>query len=85
MPRAERRASFDPDGNLSTFKMRKLVPARHHEGTGMQPRHDITQRGPMEHGESYLDYRLDPRDIDLLLMLTGSVSERAMASVSTST
>ena len=50
---------------------------RDHEGTGMQPRHDITQRGPMEHGESYLDYRLDPRDIDLLLMLTGSVSERA--------
>ena len=28
---------------------------RDHEGTGMQPRHDITQRGPMEHGESYLD------------------------------
>jgi len=50
---------------------------RDHEGTGMQPRHDITQRGPMEHGESYLDYRLDPRDIDLLLMLTGSNTERS--------
>lgn len=47
-----------------------------HEGTGMQPRHDITQRGPAEHGETYLDYRLDPRIIDLVFMLTGSNAER---------
>ena len=49
---------------------------RDHEGTGMQPRHNISQRGPMEHGETWLDYRLDPRPIDLILMITGSNAER---------
>ncbi len=47
-----------------------------HEGTGMQPRHDIIQRGPSEHGETYLDYRLDPREINLVFYLTGSNAER---------
>lgn len=47
-----------------------------HEGTGMSPRHDITQRGPSEHGETYLDYRLDPRVIDLIFYLTGTNTER---------
>lgn len=47
-----------------------------HEGTGMQPRHDITQRGPSEHGETYQDYRLDPREINLVFYLTGSNAER---------
>lgn len=56
-----------------------LCFVRDHEGLGMQPRHDITQRGPMEHGETYNDYRLDPRDIDLLLFLTGDNTARTNA------
>lgn len=56
-----------------------LCFVRDHEGLGMQPRHDITQRGPMEHGETYNDYRLDPRDIDLLIYLIGNNATRTAA------
>ena len=32
-----------------------------HDGWGPAPQHIISQRGPMQHGETYEDYRLDPR------------------------
>jgi hypothetical protein len=47
----------------------------HTEGTGMNPRHDITQKAPQEHGATFIDYRLDQRKIDLILMLTGTQAE----------
>jgi hypothetical protein len=31
------------------------------QGFGMAPMHRITQRGPMQHGDSDIDFRLDPR------------------------
>lgn len=45
------------------------------EGTGMNPRHDITQVAPQEHGETFIDYRLDKRHIDLLLLLQGTQAQ----------
>src|SRR5512139_3343689 len=40
-----------------------------YEGFGMPPLHRITERGPLQHGESDRGYRLDPRMIQLVLML----------------
>ncbi len=31
------------------------------EGLGMAPSHEISERGPQQHGESRISYRLDPR------------------------
>lgn len=40
-----------------------------YEGFGMPPLHRLTERGPLQHGESDRGYRLDPRMIQLVLML----------------
>jgi len=68
-----------PDTGEVSISDGVLCYVRDHEGTGMQPRHDITQRGPQEHGETYIDYRLDPRQIDLLLMMAGDNAARSLA------
>jgi hypothetical protein len=34
---------------------------RAHDGWGMSPLHNITERGPMQHGDTFRDFRLDPR------------------------
>lgn len=39
------------------------------DGFGMSPLHRITERGPLQHGESDLGYRLDPRLIQVTLNL----------------
>lgn len=36
------------------------------DGFGMPPMHRFTQRGPMQHGETNRDFRLDPRTITLI-------------------
>lgn len=38
----------------------------HGDGFGLPPMHRFTQRGPMQHGETNRDYRLDPRTITLV-------------------
>lgn len=35
------------------------------QGFGLAPLHRITQRGPMQHGDSDVDFRLDPRVLQL--------------------
>jgi hypothetical protein len=35
------------------------------QGFGLAPMHRITQRGPMQHGDSDVDFRLDPRILQL--------------------
>jgi hypothetical protein len=35
------------------------------QGFGLAPMHRITQRGPMQHGDSDVDFRLDPRIIQI--------------------
>lgn len=40
-----------------------------HAGWGMAPQHRLSQRGPMQHGESDRGYRLDPRYGSLILQL----------------
>ena len=42
------------------------------EGQGMAEGHAITDRGPMQHGETYVGYRLDPRTIQLVLGVWGA-------------
>lgn len=37
------------------------------DGFGMAPSHDVAERGPMQHGETFKDFRLDPRTLSLVL------------------
>ena len=39
------------------------------QGFGLAPLHRITQRGPLQHGDSDIDFRLDPRIIQLPLVI----------------
>lgn len=39
------------------------------QGFGLAPLHRITQRGPLQHGDTDLDFRLDPRIIQLPLVV----------------
>lgn len=39
-------------------------------GFGMAPLHRITQRGPLQQGDSDVDFRLDPRVLQLPLLIT---------------
>lgn len=40
-----------------------------HDGWGPAPQHIISRRGPLQHGETYEDYRLDPRHGVLIFKL----------------
>lgn len=40
-----------------------------HDGFGMSPLHRITERGPLQHGETDRDFRLDPRLVNIVLLL----------------
>lgn len=42
------------------------------DGVGMAPLHRISQRGPQQHGDSDVGYRLDPRIVQLALEIHGS-------------
>lgn len=42
------------------------------QGFGMAPMHRITQRGPLQHGDSDIDFRLDPRILQLPLIIEAS-------------
>ena len=56
-----------PDGTeflLSDFSSRAILRTT---GLGIAPLKTVTQRGPFQHGETLLDYRLDPRIIQLVL------------------
>lgn len=40
-----------------------------HDGFGMTPLHRITERGPLQHGETDRGFRLDPRLVNIVLLL----------------
>ncbi len=40
-----------------------------YDGTGLPPHHLIVDRGPYQHGENYLDFRLDPREVTLVFVV----------------
>jgi hypothetical protein len=40
------------------------------QGFGLAPMHRITQRGPMQHGDSDVDFRLDPRIMQIPVFVT---------------
>ena len=42
------------------------------QGFGMAPMHRITQRGPLQHGDSDIDFRPDPRILQLPLLIEAS-------------
>jgi hypothetical protein len=42
------------------------------DGFGMSPLHRITERGPMQHGDTDRDYRLDPRQVQLITLIMGT-------------
>lgn len=41
-------------------------------GIGIAPARRLSQRGPLQHGETDLGYRLDPRLVNLVLVATGA-------------
>lgn len=45
------------------------------QGFGLAPLHRITQRGPLQHGDSDIDFRLDPRILQLPLVVEASTIE----------
>ena len=46
------------------------------QGFGLAPMHRITQRGPMQHGDSDVDFRLDPRIMQLpVVAITTSIDD----------
>jgi len=49
-----------------------------YDNLGMAPGHDISERGPMQHGETYVGQRLDPRIFSLAIRVMGSTAS-AMA------
>lgn len=49
------------------------------DGFGMPPLHRISERGPLQHGESDRGYRLDPRLIQIVLKLRTNGWESAYA------
>jgi hypothetical protein len=51
------------DGTICTFL--------EYSGLGMSPGHANTSRGPQQHGETYIDYRLDPRTFELVFGVKG--------------
>ena len=44
-----------------------------YDGFGMPPSHRLTERGPLQHGETDLGYLLDPRLIQIAVKLAGAV------------
>ena len=42
------------------------------DGTGESPVHRIEERGPQQHGATDVDYRLDPREVQLALWINGA-------------
>jgi len=42
------------------------------QGFGMAPMHRITQRGPLQHGDSDINFRLDPRILQIPLLVEAS-------------
>lgn len=50
------------------------------QGFGLAPMHRITQRGPMQHGDSDVDFRLDPRIMQLpIVAITTSIDDYYIA------
>lgn len=41
------------------------------DGLGAPPNHDIPERGPLQHGETRVDFRLDPRIITHIFNISG--------------
>ena len=44
-------------------------------GFGLAPSHQLTQRGPFQQGDTYVGFRLDPRIIQLPLVVEASSPE----------
>jgi hypothetical protein len=55
--------------NLSTFSPAFPVHYLGDENFGMAPLHMITSRSPVQHGDTTLDFRLDPRIIQIPLLV----------------
>lgn len=43
-----------------------------HDGLGLAPLHRLVERGPMQHGQTDVGYRLDPRVFSLVALLEGT-------------
>lgn len=64
--------SISDMSNVYIFDDRKGTFLRSFTGWGMPPIRYITQRGPFQHGQTALDYRLEPRIIQYLHRKTGA-------------
>jgi hypothetical protein len=63
--------SIDDMSDVYVFDDRRGSFLRSFTGWGMPPIRYITQRGPFQHGQTALDYRLEPRVIQYLHRKTG--------------
>ncbi len=49
------------------------------DGTGMAPMHRLSERGPLQHGDTDRGYRLDPRVLRLILLVAGTSRDNMYA------
>lgn len=60
-----RGTSYDLNGSGTGYQIEYLGD----QGFGLAPLHRITTRGPLQHGDSDIDFRLDPRVLQLPLII----------------
>jgi len=60
--------------NGTSYSMTDLTYCKwiSHDGLGMSPMHRLSERGPLQHGDTDRGYRLDPRDIRLVFAIIKS-------------
>jgi len=58
-------------GSYTSISDGTIAVLQAYDGLGMSPGHQITSRGPEQHGETWIDYRLDARTIQLVLITKG--------------
>jgi len=57
--------------NLTDGSISRLTS---YDGIGLPPHHIITDRGPYQHGENCLDFRLDPREMTFVFNIVSASS-----------
>jgi protein involved in polysaccharide export with SLBB domain len=66
---------------VSAIDLTNFVDYRHlsNVGLGMPPVQLYQEQGPLQHGANYIDYRLQPRDITLVIGAVAGTFDEYMA------
>jgi hypothetical protein len=67
-------------GGVASLDLSNIIDYRHlsNVGLGMPPVQLYQEQGPLQHGATYVDYRLQPRDITLVIGATASTFNEYM-------